>query len=320
MSSLQLLPPLGGEEYERLKISIEEHGVIYPALIDAADGVVVDGHHRMQICSEIGITCPTIEREFADEAEREIVAIETNLARRQMGPVTWGEWFNKLLERKGIRRGQGSRNDMTSENASEVAQQAASQQGVTERTARNRMALADTLQDFPTLRSWVDGQTKFPQKGALEIAREMPDLANAIEGGEYTQNAAKEEYQRRTPERPRASKKAKAELARGREANKDKPKRGLSNTIATQYYEADLSKATKIIKAVLDDAMQRDLSDQEIADLDLAISRHDDAFAILKAHVCGSSGVDWSAELEELEARWRYEDENIDESTGEQIG
>lgn len=195
-----LMPDLKPDEYKRLKSSIEEHGVLYPALLDASTKEVVDGHHRLRACSELGVECPTIERAFADEAEREIIAIETNLARRQMGPVAWGEWFTALLERKGVRTGQGSRNDHTSATLAEVA----GQQGVPQRTARSRMELADVLQDFPTLKGWVDGPAKFPQEGAKTIVREHPDLARDIEGGEISQEKAKEEYQRRTPDRPRA--------------------------------------------------------------------------------------------------------------------
>lgn len=85
------------------------------------------------------------------------------LARRQMGPVTWGEWFTALLERKGTKTGQGSRNDQTSTSVVEVAEQ----QGVHPNTARNRMALADALRDRPQLRAWVDDpRIKFPQRAA----------------------------------------------------------------------------------------------------------------------------------------------------------
>lgn len=56
-------------------------------------------------------------------------------------------------ERKGVRRGQGERNDRTSTTFVEVAEQ----QGVHPNTARNRSALAEELGEHLTLRAWVDG-------------------------------------------------------------------------------------------------------------------------------------------------------------------
>lgn len=53
----QLLPPLGEQEFAELKTSIAEHGVRVPVLINT-DGVIVDGHHRIQIADELGIYCP----------------------------------------------------------------------------------------------------------------------------------------------------------------------------------------------------------------------------------------------------------------------
>ena len=100
------------------------------------------------------------------------------LARRQLGPVAWGEWFTALLDRKGVGRGSGSRNDQngTSATFAEVA----GKQNVSERTAYNRMELAELLADYPTLKEWVDGSQKFSQ----DMAKENCSLASrSIPGG-----------------------------------------------------------------------------------------------------------------------------------------
>lgn len=75
-----------------------------------------------------------------------------------MGPVTWGKWFNALLDRKGIPRGRGGDrgNQYTggkTENLSSASSdEEAKSQGVHPNTARNRMALASELEDAVELR------------------------------------------------------------------------------------------------------------------------------------------------------------------------
>jgi hypothetical protein len=159
----------------------------------------------LKICEELGIE-PTVEEfSFEDDNHREIVAIELNLARRQMGPVTWGKWFSELLDRKGVKRGRGGDRKSTAILAVDPISEAAAKQGVPERTASRRLELADLLEDRPVLREWVDGPTKFPQQAALTIVNAHPDLAERIEAEKISVNDAKQAYQKRHPERPRAT-------------------------------------------------------------------------------------------------------------------
>lgn len=48
-----MFPPVVGEEYDNLKASIAEHGVMDS--IKTWNGVIVDGHTRFRICKELGI-------------------------------------------------------------------------------------------------------------------------------------------------------------------------------------------------------------------------------------------------------------------------
>jgi hypothetical protein len=52
------LQPLTDEESARLRSSIQQHGIIHPALLDRT-GAVIDGRQRTQIATELGIECPT---------------------------------------------------------------------------------------------------------------------------------------------------------------------------------------------------------------------------------------------------------------------
>ena len=53
--NFQVLPPLSAEDYAALKSSIAARGVLVPVDYDE-EGNILDGHHRGQICSELGIT------------------------------------------------------------------------------------------------------------------------------------------------------------------------------------------------------------------------------------------------------------------------
>ena len=79
-------------------------------------------------------------------------ALILNLARRQLGPVSWANAFEALLEARGVKTGQGERNDQTSTSVVEVAKEA----GVHPNTARNRLKLARELEPYPETAEKVD--------------------------------------------------------------------------------------------------------------------------------------------------------------------
>lgn len=73
-----LVPDMSDREYEALKRSISKHGLDDPIKV-TPDGVVVDGHHRLKACRELGVD-PKTERTDPD-SER---AARANLARRDL--------------------------------------------------------------------------------------------------------------------------------------------------------------------------------------------------------------------------------------------
>jgi hypothetical protein len=80
----QLLPPLTDEEYGALKEDIRQNGIIVPVIVDE-NGVVLDGHHRVKIAKELGITDYDVKiRRYEDEDGKIEDAIKLNLARRQL--------------------------------------------------------------------------------------------------------------------------------------------------------------------------------------------------------------------------------------------
>ena len=69
-----------------------------------------------------------------------------NMARRHLQPHEWGAAFRQLLVLRGVERGPGKRRDLsTSANFAEVREEL----GVSERTAYDRLALADDYAELP---------------------------------------------------------------------------------------------------------------------------------------------------------------------------
>ena len=80
----QVMPPLTADEYAELKSDIEQRGVMVPVEYDE-DGNILDGHHRVQICEELGIAdFPKIVRTGFTESEKRTHARKLNMARRHL--------------------------------------------------------------------------------------------------------------------------------------------------------------------------------------------------------------------------------------------
>lgn len=167
---VELLPPLTAPAYEALKADIAKRGVLVPIEVDEETGVVLDGHHRLRACSELGLPPPSaIKRRLPDDRARQEHALVLNMLRRQMGPVTWGNAFAKLLRVRGIPTGWGKVNQHT--RASTTIIEAAGELGVSYQTARWRLRVSEALADTPDLAEKVDvGEMAVSR--ALRVKRE----------------------------------------------------------------------------------------------------------------------------------------------------
>jgi 16S rRNA G966 N2-methylase RsmD len=73
--------PYTPSEYKRLISSITELGQEQPLIVDE-DGYILDGHHRLKVCQDLGIVPWTVTRKYENE-EQKIKAIhQINWARR----------------------------------------------------------------------------------------------------------------------------------------------------------------------------------------------------------------------------------------------
>lgn len=83
-ATYQVMPDLTVEEYAELKSDIAARGVMVPVEFDES-GNVLDGHHRLKICEELGIKeYPKVIRAGMTEQEKRTHARKLNMARRQL--------------------------------------------------------------------------------------------------------------------------------------------------------------------------------------------------------------------------------------------
>ncbi len=95
----QLLPALTTEEYASLKLDIQSRGVQVPVEYDE-DGNILDGHHRVQICTELGISdWPRIVRLNMGEQDKIEHILALNLDRRHLSREQRQELVVSLRER-----------------------------------------------------------------------------------------------------------------------------------------------------------------------------------------------------------------------------
>ncbi|MEZ5943914.1 MAG: DNA methyltransferase [Planctomycetaceae bacterium] len=84
VTPFQLMPELPTWEFEALKESIRQHGVIVPVVRDE-HGVIIDGHHRDRACRELKIkNVPTITLAGLTDDQKRDHSLVLNLVRRKI--------------------------------------------------------------------------------------------------------------------------------------------------------------------------------------------------------------------------------------------
>ena len=85
---------------ELLKKDIARRGVREPLVVWKEEGVLLDGHHRLAACRELGIEeVPTVEYSFPDKAAAINWVVLNQLSRRNLDKERRGELISFLYER-----------------------------------------------------------------------------------------------------------------------------------------------------------------------------------------------------------------------------
>lgn len=83
-----LIPPVTTADYERLKKSIQDEGGLLMPIILNQDNVVLDGHHRLRACKELGLPVTYNVKNFTDMPLQELrYVVSVNLHRRHLDKI-----------------------------------------------------------------------------------------------------------------------------------------------------------------------------------------------------------------------------------------
>ena len=135
MQDYQVMPPLSTEEYAELKNDIEKRGVMVPIEYDE-QGNVLDGHHRLRICAELGIKdFPKVIRAGMTEEEKRTHARKLNMARRQLSR----EQRQRVID------------DTLRENPEKSNRQIGKEVGVDDKTVASRRDILEAGAEIPHL-------------------------------------------------------------------------------------------------------------------------------------------------------------------------
>jgi alkylated DNA nucleotide flippase Atl1 len=93
-----LLPPLNPEDFENLEKSILRDGCRDPLVIWSETGILIDGYHRYEICTNHGHSFKIEKKSFANRDQALDWMIENQRIRRNMNRFQWAEVVLKRKE------------------------------------------------------------------------------------------------------------------------------------------------------------------------------------------------------------------------------
>ena len=161
----ELLPPLNAERKAELEELILEEGC-RDKLVVWADGdgsyVLVDGHHRFDICMRHGIKFDIEEKKFLDIEEAKAWIERTQIVRRNLSEddmrIVSGRLYNRLKKKHGGKRGEVSDSKNTAEALSEEI-------GISPRQIRRNASRAEVIETVES----VDGEAAVKARSAPDI-------------------------------------------------------------------------------------------------------------------------------------------------------
>lgn len=141
-----------GEDYQRLKESIQELGVLTPLRV-SSDMTIVSGHQRWHAAKELGLESVPVEIDegLKDEDEKLIQLIAANFGRMKNDPIKQGKWLVEYERLRGVRDGRYGKRSLDRHNVGLKQSDIADELGVDARTIqrlKNLTTLIPEIQDI----------------------------------------------------------------------------------------------------------------------------------------------------------------------------
>lgn len=189
----ELIPPLRDEERQALEENLRRDGCRDPLVVWRGHDILLDGHHRHEICQRHGIDFAVTEVDLPD---REAAAdwIDANqLGRRNLTPdqaaLLRGRRYNRLKRKQGRPSKSPQNEGFMGKTAARLAREHGVSRQTIERDGRFAAAIEKTAVIEPDLERKV-ASGKGPAKAAIVKAAELlethPDQARAVLEGRRT--------------------------------------------------------------------------------------------------------------------------------------
>lgn len=138
-----------GEEFSRLKQSIQELGILTPLRV-AKDMTIISGHQRYRAAKELDLEdVPVIiDDTLKDDDDKLIQLIASNFGRMKNDPVKQGKWIKEYEQLRGIRQGSAYKKAGQNNSAQVTQEDIAKELGVHPTTLQNLKKLNALLPEF----------------------------------------------------------------------------------------------------------------------------------------------------------------------------
>ena len=162
-----------GEDYQRLKESIQELGVLTPLRV-SSDMTIVSGHQRWRAAKELGLESVPVEIDegLKDEDEKLIQLIAANFGRMKNDPIKQGKWLVEYERLRGVRDGRYGKRSLDGNNFRLKQEDVANELGVTTKTIRNLKNLTTLI---PELQDIISEGKITPTTGFTLLSRLSED-------------------------------------------------------------------------------------------------------------------------------------------------
>jgi ParB-like chromosome segregation protein Spo0J len=144
-----ILPSLSDRQYEDLKESIQQNGLMNPLMAIERDGeqLLIDGRHRLRACAELGIK-PVVDIYDADDSELGSLVWGANGIRRHLSPSQRAAFYSELCGAPAKQKAKARQEHKTAgglsanlREAQKASQEIAEIAGVSARTVDDALAV-----------------------------------------------------------------------------------------------------------------------------------------------------------------------------------
>ena len=175
-----LLPALDIDTYARLEQNIIQYGCLFPLVL--WNGILVDGYHRLRICTTHDIPFETIEQDFASRDEAVIWIISNQISRRNLAPMqlSYYRGLHYRADRKIVTNPYGRQKHSADESQNATHQK---DQSTATRLAKQYKVSRDTILRESKIAAAIDaiGESS-PEAKRRILSGEMSINKNVLEG------------------------------------------------------------------------------------------------------------------------------------------